>query len=415
MNLAELEEWFFRSVRSAEPPADLHGIVAGGPGLSPARRLGLYHSMYFERQVRVLEDIFQRTATLMGGGPFRDAALAYLREHPSRAPAIERIADGFPEFLGGLPEADVPPRAVLELARLERARLATLLAEDSNSTFDESWLASELVASRRVALASDISIERVSHRALQLWQGEDQSASLPDDSEAAVSIVFHRRGSQVVQLRVSEEEADALLRARQAATFAEVCECFTEPGGVSRAASALTRWIRQRWLVALAVLTALTLTLACGEPPSEFGFDVGPTMRPGDDCLRCHSAGSDYPSAPDFTAAGTVFPEADSALTRGVSGVEVQLTDSTGAILERLTTNSVGNFYTTRPLPSGFRVALEYGGSRVEMPCPPPAGNCGACHSLPPIGEAQGRIFVPGGGELASPALDCETWTRAEH
>jgi hypothetical protein len=360
----------------------------------------------------VLEEIFERTAAVMGGRRFRTAALAYLRDHPSQAPAIEHIGDGFPDFLGALPEADLPSEAVIDLARLERARLFTLLADDSRSNFDEKSLASQGVGLRRMALAASISIVRVSRRALELWRGGDPSTGASDESEGTLAIVFHRRKSQVVPLQVSDEEADALLRARRGATFAEVCDCFTEQDGVSRAANAVTRWIRWRWLVALVAFAALSLTLACGEQASEFGFAVGPAMRPGDDCSRCHSAGSEYPSAPDFTAAGTVFPAADVAPTEGLSGVIVHLTDSAGVTLERLTTNAVGNFHTSTHLPPGFRVALEYRGEQLEMPCPPPAGNCGACHSVPPIGEAQGRIFVPGGGELASPALDCETWTR---
>jgi hypothetical protein len=46
------------------------------------------------------------------------------------------------------------------------------------------------------------------------------------------------------------------------------------------------------------------------------------------------------------------------------------------------------------------------------MPCPPPAGNCGACHSVPPIGAAPGRIFVPQGRDPNMPGFDCETWMR---
>jgi hypothetical protein len=96
-----------------------------------------------------------------------------------------------------------------------------------------------------------------------------------------------------------------------------------------------------------------------------------------------------------------------------VGGVSVLISSPEGELLEELLTNSAGNFYTARSLPEGFRVALEHEGARIEMPCPPPAGNCGACHSLPPIGQTAGRIYVPGGGTLDPRPLDCETWTRA--
>jgi hypothetical protein len=87
--------------------------------------------------------------------------------------------------------------------------------------------------------------------------------------------------------------------------------------------------------------------------------------------------------------------------------VTVELSDAEGQLIERLLTNEVGNFYTATPLPSGFRVALEHQGQRIEMPCPPPAGLCNACHADPPIGQAPGRIYVPQGADPARPAFDC--------
>ncbi|MBM4362712.1 MAG: carboxypeptidase regulatory-like domain-containing protein [Deltaproteobacteria bacterium] len=133
-------------------------------------------------------------------------------------------------------------------------------------------------------------------------------------------------------------------------------------------------------------------------------------MRPGSDCRRCHSKDSDYPSAPEWTLAGTVYPLADSPAEDGVEGVTVKVTAPDGAEVLSLTTNRVGNFYTSKPLPADYRVALEYQGERIEMPCPPPSGGCAKCHGQPPIGEAPGRIYVPQGEVRPNPAFDCEAW-----
>ena len=151
-------------------------------------------------------------------------------------------------------------------------------------------------------------------------------------------------------------------------------------------------------------------TLACASEVADdpFGFATGPLMKPGDNCLRCHrSERSDYPSAPPWTAAGTVFPGPDSPASDGVPGVRVLLQDAQGDLLEQLTTNEVGNFYTGRPLPAGFRVALEYEDARIEMPCAPPAGNCGACHANPPVGGTRGRIFLPQAPEAEQVGTTC--------
>jgi hypothetical protein len=85
----------------------------------------------------------------------------------------------------------------------------------------------------------------------------------------------------------------------------------------------------------------------------------------------------------------------------------VRFTTADGALIETLTTNAAGNFYTARPLPRGFLVALEYQGQSIQMPCSPPGGLCNACHTLPPIGQAPGRIFIPQARDPSRPAFDC--------
>lgn len=102
-----------------------------------------------------------------------------------------------------------------------------------------------------------------------------------------------------------------------------------------------------------------------------------------------------------------MYARADARADEGVSGVMVELSGADGDVLERLVTNEVGNFYTATPLPAGFRVALEYQGARIEMPCPPPAGLCNACHADPPIGQAPGRIYVPQGADPQRPEFEC--------
>ena len=86
------------------------------------------------------------------------------------------------------------------------------------------------------------------------------------------------------------------------------------------------------------------------------------------------------------------------------------ISDAAGGLLLKLTTNAVGNFYTPEQLPPEFRVRLEYQGESIEMPCPPPAGLCNACHNDPPIGKAPGRIYIPQGEPAGRPSFDCENF-----
>jgi len=108
-----------------------------------------------------------------------------------------------------------------------------------------------------------------------------------------------------------------------------------------------------------AALSATVLLSACGGEDSN-----GPTMRPGEDCLGCHTGGE----TPAFVAAGTV------ARAAGVSGLTVTVTvDGTP---RSTTTNSVGNFYLSG---SGTVSAASIngtampGGSGIT-------GHCNHCH-----------------------------------
>src|SRR5687768_15475057 len=101
----------------------------------------------------------------------------------------------------------------------------------------------------------------------------------------------------------------------------------------------------------------------CDEVPN------GPLMRPGQNCLRCHTEGAGT-SAPPWSAAGTVYETVDADVCAGVEGAKVLLSAPDGKTIELLT-NGAGNFYTGEPLADGFRVAVEYAGRRREMPDAP--------------------------------------------
>jgi hypothetical protein len=145
-------------------------------------------------------------------------------------------------------------------------------------------------------------------------------------------------------------------------------------------------------------LGAALLLSACGDAggarTDSSATEPGPFMRPGENCLRCHSPTSDT-GAPIWTAGGTVFARKDADRDEGVPGALVVITGANGERVE-LTTNAAGNFYTRKSLTKPYRVAITYEGRTKEMPVDAPAGSCNACHSWPdPSGGAPGRIYVP--------------------
>ena len=108
-------------------------------------------------------------------------------------------------------------------------------------------------------------------------------------------------------------------------------------------------------MIAAAAAAVLSLT-ACGSNEG----DEGPNMRPGQDCLGCHSG---------FAAAGTVRRAA------GVSGLAVSI--NVGGSARTTTTNSVGNFYVSG---SGAVTAATING--VSMPGGNGiTGHCNGCHA----------------------------------
>lgn len=154
-------------------------------------------------------------------------------------------------------------------------------------------------------------------------------------------------------------------------------------------------------MAALAGAAGLWLA-ACGPPPCdvsqafalEAGEKTGPLMRPGQNCLRCHTAGGQAAAKP-FSVGGTVFPKPDAGLCEGVAGVTVRVTDAKGKRVE-LTTNQAGNFWTAEPLEPPLSMEAERDGRIKKMPVTAPTGGCALCHSVPDaVGGARGRIEAP--------------------
>jgi hypothetical protein len=117
-------------------------------------------------------------------------------------------------------------------------------------------------------------------------------------------------------------------------------------------------------------------------------------MRPGNNCLRCHSAEGQASSKP-FSFGGTVFPKSDSDLCSGVQGVTIRVTDAKGTLVS-VVSNEVGNFWSATLLTPPLRMEAEYQGRVAKMPVDAPTGGCALCHSSPDaVGGARGRIRAP--------------------
>jgi hypothetical protein len=145
----------------------------------------------------------------------------------------------------------------------------------------------------------------------------------------------------------------------------------------------------------VSILAVLGL-LGCGQID---GLQGSPGMRPGKDCLQCHSVdgGSSFPT---LSVAGTVFRAPDAPPSAGLPEAEILVRDALGKELT-LRSNGAGNFYTAEVLKPPLRVAAQWGRVRMTMLESPPSGACNSCHQTPaPVlasafAAPPGRIFIP--------------------
>lgn len=133
----------------------------------------------------------------------------------------------------------------------------------------------------------------------------------------------------------------------------------------------------------------MTRGLVCGVviglALSGCGDEGSATMRPGEDCLSCHSSGENA-----FTLAGTVFGESSAAASTGLSGVTVTITDKNGTKVT-LTSNAAGNFYTSRALAFPVNVEVQSGTAVAQMFSAADRGGCNGCHAA---SSSLGRVHV---------------------
>ena len=144
-----------------------------------------------------------------------------------------------------------------------------------------------------------------------------------------------------------------------------------------------------RWALLVAVAA-----LSTGCTPTN-----SPLMRPGEDCMRCHGGteplGEGEEQGPTWTVAGTVYLALDAAVSQGVEGALVDVTDAKGKKFT-MRTSASGNFYSAEPVTFPLRVQVKRNGLTVPMDGQVDLGSCNSCHTQPPASGAPGRVIAPG-------------------
>jgi hypothetical protein len=110
----------------------------------------------------------------------------------------------------------------------------------------------------------------------------------------------------------------------------------------------------------------------------------GPTHRPGQPCLACHST---YEGAqPELVIGGTVFSIDANGARVGAPKVLVEIADSANGKRPKCS-NEAGNFYITKEeWPDiTFPLSVTLGGSAMDSLIGRD-GSCASCHALPAAG-----------------------------
>jgi hypothetical protein len=156
------------------------------------------------------------------------------------------------------------------------------------------------------------------------------------------------------------------------------------------------------------LLAVLVLLAACEDPVHDGWVDAlgpeqgstGPTHRPGQPCLACH--GGSGPGKQQFAFGGTVYKEDKED---GFPGVDVQLTDASGAV-RHVTTNEVGNFYLSHddwePI-YPVHVSISIQDVKADMGTHIGRdGSCASCHFEPKGPSSAGHV------QLSEPQPDTD-------
>lgn len=251
MSLADLQRAFWNAVRKrGAPPPGLEAWFVPSRELAVTQRIAIYHHAYWQRQLLALRSTFSRTEVQLGASAFERLVLRFLERVPGTDPCIERLGQGFPEFLR---EQGVELHE-LEVARLEWAATAALIASDSSPLRELPRELGEQLAGCQFTLAPSVQLVRVQAASLAAFtpSGPSPSADAPHHERAIVYVALSRPRFAVVHVLLEDDEAEALRRAQDGQPFSAICEAFaslSEPDAAARAVTVLRGWLARGWVV----------------------------------------------------------------------------------------------------------------------------------------------------------------------
>jgi hypothetical protein len=242
MRLAELQRAFWSAVRTrGAPPTGLEDWLTGSVKQTPTARLAVYHLAYWQRQASALTATFPRTVALLGS---ERLLLAYVQASPGTHPCIERLGQGFVQFLAA--RRDISVHA-LGLARLEWAETESLLAPDPLAVAELPRQLGPKLVDCKLEFAPSVRVEHVPCSSFATFAGQVEA----NDASATIDVAFFRPEHAVLHRALQADEAHAHALAREGATIALICAAFSQlpaEQASARALQVLTNWFARGWV-----------------------------------------------------------------------------------------------------------------------------------------------------------------------
>jgi cytochrome c553 len=179
------------------------------------------------------------------------------------------------------------------------------------------------------------------------------------------------------------------------------------------------RSARTSCLLALAIATAIVAP-SCSDPvhdqevqalgPEKAGIPPSQYHRAGQPCTVCH--GPEGPASTQFSMAGTIFyaPYSATSIGYGDQGAYISMVDANGQHSPPITTNCVGNWWTTSStFNPAFPVLVEVFPTATSSTGIPMvtqisrATSCAECHADPSSYNAVGHIYAGGSPPATDP------------
>jgi len=238
MSLHELQRAFWRAVRHDPTPADALAHFIGDDRLDAAGRLDIYRKMYWYRQVEALAGTFERSREALGGERFTKLSCKYIHQQPSTHPMLEQLGHALPAFF-----AEHAPE-VAELAQLEWARNAALLAPDPQGVCRPQDAEPEMFASARLRLVSSLQVIEVQGSVLRAFSDRGDA-----EPSGRVHVAVWRRDFRVRHLALGAPEAEALGRAQASDPVEHILGAFAaDDAGIRAAFEMMQAWFSRQWI-----------------------------------------------------------------------------------------------------------------------------------------------------------------------